>query len=363
MTRARLALILAALCGAGLAAYLVADTGVQAVLAALRAAGWATLAAVSLAHLVPTLLRGVGWRILFGAEARVSWIGFIWARWVREAVDNILPILPVSGVLAGTRVLYAWGERRAGASAVVDLTSELLGQAGFGLLGLALLLAIMPDDPRVLWAALGLAIITAAFLGFLAAQLGGLFRFLGRAIDWAWRRRRAAARGEPQGGRADVFHDHIQGFYRRREAFIGSVLVHFVGWIASAMEVWLALRLMGSGLAVTQALAIESLIFALRSVSFFVPWSAGIQESGYMVIGAIFGLSPEIALAISLLKRGRDLVLGVPVVLAWQVGEGHGMLKRWAGQTLVDLDSERNGELPAGDAMARDQHIQGNTGS
>src|SRR5262249_55417049 len=106
MTRARLAVVLVAVCGAALAIYLVVDAGVPEVLDALRTAGWVTLAAVSLAHLVPTVLRGMSWRMLFGREARVGWIGFIWARWVREAVDNILPILPVSGVLAGTRVLY-----------------------------------------------------------------------------------------------------------------------------------------------------------------------------------------------------------------------------------------------------------------
>jgi putative membrane protein len=342
MTRGRLALALAALGGAALAAFLIADTGAQAVLAALRTAGWVTLGVVSLAHLVPTVLRGLGWRALFGAETRIGWVGFTWARWVREAVDNILPILPISGVLAGSRVLFARGEGRAGASAVVDLTSELLGQVAFGLVGLALLLATRPDDARVLWAALGMATITLAFLGFLAAQLGGLFRFLGRAIDWLWRCSGARARREGQGPRAEAFHDHIQSFYRRRDRFGESVAVHFLAWIASALEVWLALWLMGSGLPLAQALAIESLIFALRSVSFFVPWSAGIQESGYVVVGAMFGLSPDIALAVSLLKRGRDLVLGIPVVLAWQVAEGHGMLKRWAGQTLADLDSERN---------------------
>jgi putative membrane protein len=341
MTRARLALVVAALAGAALAAYLVVDTGAQEVLAALQTAGWITLVAVSLAHLLPTVLRGVGWRLLFGAHARVGWLGFTWARWVREAVDNILPVLPASGVLAGTRVLFTWGEDRAGASAVVDLTSELLGQVAFGLLGLALLLAVAPDDPRVWWAALGMGVITIAFLGFLGAQLGGLFRFLGRAADWLQRRWGADARKRRSGPSAGVFHDHIQSFYRFRGHFAGSVVVHFIGWVASAMEVWLALSLMGSALAVTQALVIESLIFALRSASFFVPWSAGIQESGYVVIGAMFGLSPDIALAVSLLKRGRDLVLGVPVVLAWQVGEGHGILKRWAGETLADLDRER----------------------
>ena len=339
MKRRRLALAAAALAGAALAVYLIADTGAQAVLAALRTAGWVTLAAVSLAHLIPILLRGISWRMLFGAEARVGWLGFTWARWVREAIDNILPILPLSGVLAGTSVLFARGEGRAGASAVVDMTSELLGQVVFGLLGLALLLVLRPEDPRVLWAAGGMAIITLAFLGFLAAQLGGLFRFLGRAINRIWGERNTKAR---QGRRGDAFHDHIQGFYSRRVWFAGSVGVHFAGWISSALEVWLALWLMGNALAATEVLVIESLIFALRSISFFVPWGAGIQESGYVVVGAIFGLGPEMALAISLLKRGRDLILGAPVALAWQIGEGHGMLRRWAGETLADLDREQD---------------------
>jgi putative membrane protein len=336
MTRGRIAVVAVALAGAALAAYLITEAGVPAVLAALRTAGWVTLAAVSVAHFVPTVLRGISWRVLFG-EVHVGWIGFTWARWVREAVDNILPILPVSGVLAGTRVLFARGEHRAGASAVVDLTSELLGQVVFGLLGLSLLLTLRPDDPRVPWAALGMAIITLAFLGFLAAQLGGVFKVLGRAIDRIWR---PGDVGSGNGPRAELFHDHVQSFYRQRARFIASVAVHFLGWLASALEVWIALWLMGSALAVSEVLVIESLIFALRSVSFFVPWSAGIQESGYIVVAGIFGLSSDVALAISLLKRGRDLILGMPVVLAWQVGEGHGMLKRWAGETLVDLDRD-----------------------
>jgi len=342
MTRPRLALLLAALCGAVFTAYLVTHTGAQAVLAALQAAGWTTLVAVSLAHLLPTLLRGIGWRILFAGDVRVGWTGFTWARWLREAVDNVLPILPVSGVLAGTRILFVGGERRAGASAVVDLTAELLGQVAFGLLGLALLLTITPNDPRVAWAALGLGLITLGFLGFLAAQLGGLLRLLGRAIDWVWQRLGADAPSTRRESRGDIFHDHVQSFYRHRARFACSVVVHSVGWFASAMEAWLALWLMGNGLPVMPVLVIESLIFALRSVSFFVPWGVGIQESGYLVIGAMFGLSPDVALAVSLLKRGRDLALGIPVILAWQVSEGHGMLKRGAGKTLAELDSEPN---------------------
>jgi putative membrane protein len=328
---------LVGLLGVGLVVYLIAETGAAAVAAALAAAGWLTLAAISAAHLLPILLRGLGWWVLFAPEARLGWLIFTWARWVREGVDNILPILPVSGVLAGTRILHLRGQSHAGASAVVDLTSELLGQVGFGLIGLVLLLRLAPDDPRVPWAALGMAIITIAFVGFLAAQTWGLFRLLERAAGWLRGRKKGP---QPDAESEESFHDHIQNFYRQRGRFAESVIVHFFGWVASALELWLALWLMGPGLGLAEALTIESLIFALRSVSFLVPWSAGIQETGYVVVGAIFGLGPEIALAVSLLKRGRDLVLGLPVVLVWQAMEGRGLLKRWADRTLLDMDAD-----------------------
>jgi hypothetical protein len=40
------------------------------------------------------------------------------------------------------------------------------------------------------------------------------------------------------------------------------------------------------------------------------------------VLCAIFGVPPEAALALSLVKRLPDLVLGVPGLVAWQAMEG-----------------------------------------
>jgi hypothetical protein len=39
------------------------------------------------------------------------------------------------------------------------------------------------------------------------------------------------------------------------------------------------------------------------------------------VLAPVFGLTPEIGLAISLLRRARDVVVAVPVLLAWQLAE------------------------------------------
>jgi uncharacterized membrane protein YbhN (UPF0104 family) len=98
--------------------------------------------------------------------------------------------------------------------------------------------------------------------------------------------------------------------------------LHLLEWLATGAEAWLALRLMNVPITFTAATGIEGLLYAIRSVAFMVPMAAGVQEGGYLVVGAAFGLPPDQALALSLLKRGRDLALGVPPLLGWQVLEG-----------------------------------------
>jgi uncharacterized membrane protein YbhN (UPF0104 family) len=70
------------------------------------------------------------------------------------------------------------------------------------------------------------------------------------------------------------------------------------------------------------ALTIESLGLAVRSAAFVVPGGLGVQEAGFLLLGTILGLSPEVSLSISLVKRIRELALGVPAILAWQLIEG-----------------------------------------
>ena len=59
-----------------------------------------------------------------------------------------------------------------------------------------------------------------------------------------------------------------------------------------------------------------------------VPQALGVQEGGYIMLGALFGLSAEAALALSLVRRARDLVIGLPILLVWQVVEGRRSLRR-----------------------------------
>ena len=41
-----------------------------------------------------------------------------------------------------------------------------------------------------------------------------------------------------------------------------------------------------------------------------------------ITVGDPSGIGPEVALALSLIKRVRELVIGAPALIAWQVAEG-----------------------------------------
>jgi uncharacterized membrane protein YbhN (UPF0104 family) len=81
----------------------------------------------------------------------------------------------------------------------------------------------------------------------------------------------------------------------------------------------MALAMIGEPIAFWRIVALESLIFALRGAAFVIPGAIGVQEAGYVLLGPLIGLPPETAVALSLIKRARDVTLGLPALLVWQV--------------------------------------------
>src|SRR5437764_8692543 len=121
--------------------------------------------------------------------------------------------------------------------------------------------------------------------------------------------------------------------YQRRACLWGGFALHLGCWMLSAVEVWIALRLAGAPLGFPTVLVIESLLYAIRTVAFAIPNAVGVQEGAYILIGAAFGLTPEMALAISLMKRARDLVIGLPTLGTWQAAEGGRLWRRRSSST------------------------------
>lgn len=307
--------ILITVAGLGLGAYLVIDHGWSDVLRGLQAVGWSGLVGITLYHALPTLLCGLAWWVLLRPHLTEGWFPFVWLRWIRDGTDGVVPILPVSGELLATRILKLRGTAIAGAGIIVDLTAELLGQLLYAILGFALLVATHPASHYRSWVALGIGIMAVQFGGFLIAQRKGLFRLIERPLDWIRRRRRPESQAER------TLHDQIIQIHAHYRAFLGAVLLHFIAWVTGAVEAWIALRLMGHPLAMADVLIMESLVAAIRSITFFVPLDAGVQEGSYVLVGSLLGLPTGLALAVSLVKRARDVLKGLPALLLWQLIE------------------------------------------
>jgi putative membrane protein len=317
--------------GLTLAAWLVFQQGFDEVFRALHLVGLGGLGAITLLHILPTLLCSVAWWLLLrrhqpGLQGQLMpgipplqgafpLADFVWIRWIRDGLDSVVPILPVSGELVAVRILKMRGVALADVCTIVDLTAELLGQVVFALISFVLLLLTRPHSSYEPWIAGGIGVMALQCTGFLIAQKKGLFRLIEHPLRWLRSKRHDLT---PDDG---PLHDRLLALYADQEAFMACALLHVLAWMVGALEVWLGLWLMGHPLGLAEALALEGLVLGARSLAFFVPLGAGVQEGAYVLIGGILGLAPDLALAVSLLKRGRDLAIGVPALLFWQMLE------------------------------------------
>jgi putative membrane protein len=271
----------------------------------------------------------------------------MWARWIGEGVNTLMPSLQVGGALVKTRlmVLYGIPGRVAGASVVVDLTLSVLTQLLFTLVGVGLLLAHYGDSGIARGAGAGVGAGLVLVVGFCVFQHRGLFRALvGLVSRFAKGRDWVAAVGG-----ATALDDAIRALYRRRWTLTINASGQFLAWVLGAAEIWLALYFMGHPVTVADALLLESLILAVRSAAFFVPGALGVQEGAFVLLGAAIGLGPEVALGLSLIKRLRELVIGVPGLLAWQVTEG---------RQLFSVRSARKAAAVAASARMNDGDVE-----
>jgi len=310
--------------GLALFAGLIAHQSAGKVLAAVALAGWGLLL-IALAHLPVMAANAMSWRALLDRGSRQPFARLAWMWWIGSSVNTLLPVAQVGGDLVRARLLARSGVAGplAGATVVVGLTASVLTLLLFAAAG-ALLLGSAPrmegggEVPRLL---VGLAVFGGLLLGFYLAQRGGLFLRLARALE-----RLASGRDwlSLVGGAA-ALDGAIVALYRERRAFLACCLWRLAAWLAGVAEVWLALRFLGHPVSLVTAFILESLGQAVKSAGFAIPGALGVQEGGFLVLGALAGLPGEVALALSLVKRVRELLIGLPGLAAWQLEEGMGL--------------------------------------
>ena len=310
--------ILLALAGLALSVLLVAWFNAGQVLEVALSVGWGGFGLLGLWQLGLFLLLGLAWSVTLPGVRRGR---LVWGRMVRDSATTCLPFSPVGGFVIGARAVTVLGVPWpvAAAGTVVDVTAETAGQALFSVFGLAALLVLLPGSALVLpvAAALGVACGLAAVAFALRARIGRVLRGLVRSLMHSLGRRLLGDWFRSQGGLEQV-RNELACLLSRPRRWLCATTVHLLAWFGTGAGTWISLRLLGNDAGLLPVLALEALLDALVAATFIVPGAAGVQEAGYVGLGAAFGVPPDVALSVSLLRRAKDLALGVPILAAWQ---------------------------------------------
>jgi putative membrane protein len=323
----RLSYILALL-GVLIASLLVFYFGFDNVVAAVGRVGWAQFGVICAWQIVIFVIVGLAWdAIVPSRPLRRAWV-MVWGRMVRDASANCLPFSQVGAFVFGARAVTLHGVEwhNAAATTVVDVTAEFLAQIAFACLGLGVLLARAPGSGLTIPLEVGIGLAVLACFGFVWAQKGAapVFARIGRRIAGRW-----FGNSEK---RVEVFQAELGLIYSHTGKLALGCFIHLIGWLCTGVSGWITYKALGVPIDFDDAMAIEALVSASAAVTFLVPVNAGFQEAGYAALGAIFGVPADLSLAVSLVRRARDVVVGVPILLVWQFMEMRHMraLKRVA---------------------------------
>jgi putative membrane protein len=311
--------------GLGAVIVLIAHEGARSILSLLSQAGWRLFLLVPL-HALPLLLDVFGWRALILARSRLRDLFLIAS--IREAINRLLPVANVGGEIVGIRLLARHGipGPMAAASVIVEVLLTLVTQYLFVAIGVVCLLQLT-DSVRLtgrLVLSLGAALpMLALLIGLL--RNGAIF---GRIERLAARLLKPIAQGMKEVGRGIQLDAAVREILTAHGSVARALGWQLAGLIAGCAETWLVLRWLGHPVGFAAALVLESLSQAARHFIFMVPAGLGVQEAGLMALGHVLGLGQDVAIALSLAKRTREILFGLPALAAWQWLEGGGGLLR-----------------------------------
>jgi len=285
----------------------------------LRAAGW------SLLWLTPYrmlffLLYALGWRSLLQPydPQRRAGLGFLfWVTMVREGIDRLLPVASVGGGIAGVRLAGWRGIPTAPAAATIaaEIVLTMAALYVFTAAGLFILIdlgASHETSKRVLIAlllSLPMPVVTGLLLRY-----GSVFERIEAFL-------RPMVGESPFSEGALALDRELRACLSRGRSLVFAGALQLIAFFSASFEIWFALRLFGHPIDVPAAIMLESMTQAARHLAFVVPAGVGVQEGMFVLFGHVLGISSELALAVSMAKRLREVLCGVPALISWQLAE------------------------------------------
>lgn len=324
----RWSVVIGIIVGGLLAALVVVQAGIHNVLLLMERGG-AKLILVLPIHAAQIVFTGLAWWTLMRCRSDSPPLRFfVFLRWLREGVSSLVPSVQIGGLLVVVRLLCRAGQSFgvAAAGVIADSSVEMGTQVAFTLLGLWALKDITGGTGLGAAAISGFLLLAGLAAAAIAAQgLGGAKLAERLAGRFGWQ----AVSG---------LHDAIWTIYRNRRAVGLAACWHLLAWLMGSIEVVAVFHFFGRDVGLRTGLVVESLGQVVKTAGFAVPGALGIQEGGYVLVCGLLGLSSDLALALSLTKRLRDLAFGLPSTALWLRLEHKHALAKQAGRSATEME-------------------------
>jgi putative membrane protein len=300
--------------GLAIVVWLVAHADAAALFGVFPRIGWGFVAIVA-ARAVTLVIDCAAWYCIVPRADRPSFAAMVPLRWIGEAINTTLPVAQIGGDVVRARLLQRLigAPARGAASGAVDFCLNLFAQILFTLLGFVLLARL--QDSSDWWP----AVLSAALVPGSALLSWGLL--VRRRLLIAAERGAARLGQRRLTGSLEALGTALGLIATSRAALALALALHLASFIGHAGELWLTLYLMGVSTGAAEAILLESLSLAARSAAFIIPSGWGAQEAALIGLATLTGLPAETALALGLVKRAREVAIGLPGLAAWALAE------------------------------------------
>ncbi len=292
--------------------------------ALIRRAGW-WVVAVAASHLIYEVFITLGWRSLLASQGvRRPFLETFRFRWAADAAQALFPVPEV-----GSAALRGWLLARKGVSGslsiaviIVELTLRMFALVAFIVGGLALLL-LEGGGASAVEVAAPAAGLAALIVLYYVAQRRGLLLKVGRRME----RVAEGTRWVRFAGGMGRVDEHLPALYGSPDALTASAAWHLLAWMFGAVEVWILLHATGNTVGLEPAVIMESIGQAGKNAGFFIPAGLGAQEGAYLLGARVIGLTAAVGVSVALLKRVRDVLVGLPALALVSLVDGR--VWRW----------------------------------
>jgi uncharacterized membrane protein YbhN (UPF0104 family) len=103
------------------------------------------------------------------------------------------------------------------------------------------------------------------------------------------------------------------------KGFLVSTAWQVLGWATATAEIYIIFKVLGYDVSWAQAFILQSMIQVIKTASFMIPSNIGALESGLAILSVHLGFTATAGIALSLVKRFRQLIWIIAGVVLWKL--------------------------------------------